>query len=231
MVAHNILAQRETRFAPIEVTDAKLDGSFHGYASLFSKVDQANDAVMKGAFSTCLKKKDVSSVRMLFQHNPDEPIGVWQEIREDQKGLFVRGKIARGVKRGQEVLELMRAGALDGLSIGFKTNRARKDARTGVRWILAADLWEISVVTFPQLDGARILSVKADGDMNYKPTKREFERWLTRDAGLSRRDARHLIAKGYDAIADRQDAVCTEDNDLAGIIRKVASNISNRSMQ
>jgi HK97 family phage prohead protease len=97
---------------------------------------------------------------MLFQHDPNEPIGSWTEIREDTRGLFVRGRLARDVRRAREVLSLMRGGALDGLSIGFRAVKARRDPATGVRRILEADLWEISVVTFPMLPEARIETVK-----------------------------------------------------------------------
>jgi len=222
------LAQRETKFASVELEQVRLDGSFSGYASIFDEVDQGNDAVAKGAFRVSLKKAP-SSVRMLFQHNPDEPIGVWEKVVEDQKGLYVEGRITRGVRRSEEILELMRAGAVDGLSIGFKTKRARVDPVTKVRWILSADLWEISVVTFPLLDQARIVAVKSAPHRAKFPTTREFERWLTRDAGLSRRDARLVITSGYGALTSKQDAACETSNGLAGVIRKASIKLSARS--
>jgi HK97 family phage prohead protease len=92
---------------------------------------------------------------------PDQPIGRWLSIREDARGLHVEGKLSLGVARAREVHELMKSGALDGLSIGFQTLRARNEAGTGVRRILSADLWEISVVTFPMQPGARVTAVKA----------------------------------------------------------------------
>lgn len=151
----------ERKFADIDLADIDADGSFSGYASLFGKVDMARDAVEAGAFRRSLRLRGPESVRMLFQHDPNQPIGRWTEIREDARGLFVRGRLTPGVARSREVLQLMRAGALDGLSIGFRTKRARKDPQTGVRRILEADLWEISVVTFPMLAEARIDRVKA----------------------------------------------------------------------
>jgi HK97 family phage prohead protease len=101
---------------------------------------------------------------MLFQHDPAQPIGAWRVIREDGRGLYVEGMLSDGVARAREVRELMKARALDGLSIGFQTLRAKADPKTGVRRILEADLWEISVVTFPMLPGARIGEVKAMTD-------------------------------------------------------------------
>jgi HK97 family phage prohead protease len=99
---------------------------------------------------------------MLFQHDPAEPIGVWLELREDAHGLYVRGRILPEVARGREVLALMRAGALEGLSIGFRTVEGRSDPKSGVRRLSRIDLWEISVVTFPMLPEARVSAVKSD---------------------------------------------------------------------
>lgn len=137
------------------------EGRFSGYASLFGVTDLSRDRVERGAFARSLHQKGPAGIRMLFQHDPAEPIGRWTAIREDERGLFVEGVLASGVQKAREVLELMRAGAIDGLSIGFRTVRAVPEARSRVRRILEADLWEISIVTFPMLPGARIGEVKA----------------------------------------------------------------------
>lgn len=136
------------------------DGSFSGYASLFGEVDLGRDTIVSGAFSKSLKARGAAGVRMLFQHDPAEPIGTWKVIREDERGLYVQGLLSPGVARAREVHALMKSGALDGLSIGFRTVRARSDKGSGVRRILEADLWEISVVTFPMLPAARVSNVK-----------------------------------------------------------------------
>jgi HK97 family phage prohead protease len=150
----------ERKFIDLVLDEVERDGSFSGYASLFGRVDLGKDVVEKGAFARSLGKRGAGGIRMLFQHDPSEPIGTWTEIREDERGLFVRGRLAKGVTRAGEVLSLMRSGALDGLSIGFKALRTRREPASGVRRILEADLWEISVVTFPMLPGARIETVK-----------------------------------------------------------------------
>ena len=151
---------RETKFAEAELGEVQADGSFSGYASLFGETDLSRDMVMPGAFAASLKARGASGIRMLFQHDPAAPIGVWREIREDSRGLFVRGRLMTEVAKGREVLALMRAGAIDGLSIGFRTVRGRTDSKTGVRRLLEVDLWEISVVTFPMLPAARVSAVK-----------------------------------------------------------------------
>jgi phage prohead protease, HK97 family len=136
------------------------DGRFSGYASIFGAIDLGRDIIEPGAFAASLRKRGAEAVRMLFQHDPDQPIGRWSEIREDRRGLYVEGRLALGVARGREVHELMKAGALDGLSIGFQTVKARSEKAAGIRRILAADLFEISVVTFPMQPGARVTAVK-----------------------------------------------------------------------
>lgn len=204
----------ERKFTDLALGEVGEDGAFSGYASLFGRVDLAKDVVERGAFAASLKRRGAGGIRMLFQHDPAEPIGIWTELREDSRGLFVRGRLATDVARAREVLALMRAKALDGLSIGFRTVRARADAATGVRRILEADLWEISVVTFPMLPEARIAQVKGR-----LPTVREFERWLTRDAGLTRSDARMVIARGFASLIRERDAALKHAGGLAGTIR------------
>jgi hypothetical protein len=115
----------------------------------------------------------------------------------------------------------MRAGAVDGLSIGFRAVRGRRDARSGVRLLSEVDLWEISVVTFPMQPQARIRSLKAGPFAGRRPTTREFERWLTRDAGLSRLEARAVARDGLKGLAALRDAGAstTAEADLAAKIR------------
>lgn len=145
-------------FAPRTTIDA--DGTVEGYASLFGESDQARDMVMRGAFATTLAQRGVHRIPMLFQHDPSEPIGVWLALREDSRGLLARGRPIPEVARARELLSLLRAGAIDGLSIGFRTVKGSIDPRTRVRRLAAVDLWEISIVTLPLLAGARVRAVK-----------------------------------------------------------------------
>ncbi|MEL7428753.1 MAG: HK97 family phage prohead protease [Pseudomonadota bacterium] len=225
MKASPHLALRETKRMDVILNEVKLNGVFSGYASLFDVVDQAGDAVAPGAFTKSLRQRTASGIRMLYQHDPDQPIGIWTSIVEDTKGLLVEGRITSNVGRAGEVLSLMREGAIDGLSIGFKTKRASTHPVTKVRRIIEADLWEISIVTFPLLDAARIDTVKG-GPPEKRPTIRELERWLTRDAGLSRRDARCLMAKGYHALGGTHDAARPEP--LADMIRRATQTMNPR---
>lgn len=137
------------------------NGLVEGYASLFNVPDLGNDSVLPGAFSQSLAARGAAGVRMLFQHDPAEPVGTWESLVEDARGLRVRGRLAMGVQRARELAALLRAGAVDGLSIGFRTVRARRDPARGARLLERIDLWEISIVTFPLHPGARIGAVKS----------------------------------------------------------------------
>ena len=149
--------------APARIA-ALSDDEFEGYASLFGVADSAGDVVQTGAFAQSLRARGPAKVRMLYQHFAHEPIGVWQVIREDARGLYVRGRLVTDTQRGRECLALLGEGALNGLSIGFRTVRARRDAKTGLRALLEIELWEISVVTFPLLTGSQVTAVGAGAD-------------------------------------------------------------------
>ena len=154
-------ARRLAQFtAPARIAALSND-EFEGYASLFGVADSAGDVVQAGAFAHSLRTRGPAKVRMLYQHFAHEPIGVWQVIREDARGLYVRGRLITDTQRDRECLALLGEGALNGLSIGFRTVRARRDAKTGLRHLLEIELWEISVVTFPLLAQSQVTAVGA----------------------------------------------------------------------
>ena len=131
------------------------------------------------------------NVKKLWQHDPSEPIGVWTEMREDATGLYVKGQLA-DTQRGREALSLMSLGAMSGLSIGYSTEAYSVDDKTGVRYLDAVKLWEVSPVTFPANDAARVTGVK-------NMTVRDFEQFL-RDNGFSRKAAEAITASGFKAM-------------------------------
>ena len=136
-------------------------GEFEGYASLFGVMDLGRDVVMPGAFRDTIERRGAPGVKLLWQHDPGQPLGVWTSIEEDGRGLYVRGALDLQQGKSREALSLMQKGALDGLSIGYRTEIERKDPSTGLRRLDRIDLWEISLVTFPLLPQARVRSVKA----------------------------------------------------------------------
>lgn len=127
--------------------------TIEGHASLFDIQDLGGDIVRKGAFATSLKRR--SSIPMLFQHEPAEPVGVWTSIKENARGLFVRGEIFNAGPRARTTLALVKRGAVNGLSIGFRTRRSAT-RKGGGRELFDIDLWEVSIVTFPMLPQARL---------------------------------------------------------------------------
>jgi HK97 family phage prohead protease len=148
------------------------DGAVEGYASLFGEIDQARDMMMPGAFAHTLAQRGIRKIPMLFQHDPAEPVGVWLELREDHRGLWARGRLIPDVGRARELMALVAAGAVDGLSIGYRTVRGRIDPASRVRRLYQVDLWEISIVTFPLLAGARVRAVKASRQPPTRDTPR-----------------------------------------------------------
>lgn len=193
-------AAPEMKFTRLAVERVAPDGAFEGYASVFGVTDQGGDIVAPGAFRRSLEKRPAAQIRMLWQHDPAEPIGIWDDIVEDAHGLRVHGRLLPEIARARELLSLMRAGAVDGLSIGFRTIRARRQAGQAVRTLIEVDLWEISVVTFPMNESARIAAVKQIG------TLREFEAFLRDAGGFTRAEAKRLAARGYAGIAEQRDA-------------------------
>ncbi|MGK7652582.1 HK97 family phage prohead protease [Roseovarius sp. B08] len=134
------------------------DGTvIEGYASFFGDEDRGGDIVEKGAYAASLKRLSAEGrqVRMLWQHDPTQPIGVWDEVREDARGLYVKGRLLDTVERAREAAALLEANAIDGLSIGYRTLKAVKNDK-GQRLLKELELWEVSLVTFPMLSSARV---------------------------------------------------------------------------
>ncbi|SFR04775.1 HK97 family phage prohead protease [Poseidonocella sedimentorum] len=148
----------ERKFCRIDGTEVSTDGkTISGYASHFGACDQGGDIVQRGAYAASLSRLTTEgrAVKMLWQHDPAQPIGIWDEVREDERGLFVKGRILDSVERGREARALIDAGAIDGLSIGYRTLKATKNTK-GQRLLTELELWEVSLVTFPMLPSARV---------------------------------------------------------------------------
>ena len=155
----------ERKFCRFDEDLAVKDGTvIEGYASLFGDLDRGGDIVAPGAYAASLKRlaAEGRQVKMLWQHDPAQPIGVWDEVREDARGLWVKGRLLPEVARGREAAALLAEGAIDGLSIGYRAVRAERDGQ-GRRRLHEIDLWEVSLVTFPMQGEARIGAKAAPG--------------------------------------------------------------------
>jgi HK97 family phage prohead protease len=186
------------------------DGTFEGYASVFDVVDQGMDVVAPGAFRKSLNSG--RKVKMLWQHDTREVIGVWDSIAEDQRGLYVKGRLLKEVAKGREAMALMRAGAIDSMSIGYRTVEAEAEGNGRVRRLKEIDLFEISAVTFPMLPDAKITAVKND-DGRFDP--KLMERALRDVCGLSISEAKAFMADGFKAIRAPRDVGVSGADDEA----------------
>ncbi len=142
---------------PQEGLQLGADLTVSGYASVFGLRDQGGDTVAPGAYRRSLGALAARGgrVKMLWQHDPGQPIGVWDELREDGRGLWVHGRLLAEVARAREAAALVSAGAIEGLSIGYRTVKSERDAKGG-RVLTELELWEVSLVTFPMLPEARV---------------------------------------------------------------------------
>lgn len=181
---------------PFELKSLDDDGTFTGYGSVFGNVDSYGEIVAPGAFSESLAawKAAGRMPPVLWQHRSGEPIGAYTEMKEDDRGLFVRGKLlVDEVQRAKEARALMKAKAVNGLSIGFVTREDSYDKVAGIRTLKKIDLWEVSVVTFPANPAAQISSVK--GLIDGLESLSDVERHLREAGGFSRAEATALVGR------------------------------------
>lgn len=143
----------------LRVKSLDFAGRFAGYASVFDVVDSQKDIILRGAFAETLKGR-VGDIKMLWQHQQDEPIGIFERMFEDINGLYVEGKLLLDVARAKEAHALLKEGAIGGLSIGYSPVKYSLNEKTGVRMLSAVELWEVSLVTFPANEAAKITVVK-----------------------------------------------------------------------
>lgn len=199
--------------------DSEEKGEFSGYGSIFGNKDLGNDVVVEGAFAKSIGKKGAKAVKMLYQHRADEPIGVFDEIIEDRRGLKVKGRLAMGTQRGREVYELMKMGAIDGLSIGYRVDPKGYDYddKGKRRYLKSVDLMEISAVTFPMNPKARVSAVKTDR------TVREWEEVLRDAADLSRNEAKVAASAVAKALEQRDAGTQEMPSEVVSEIEKLTN--------
>lgn len=215
----------KTKDFALQVKDLSEDGTFTGYGSVSGNVDSYGEKVMPGAFAASLAKhkREGTNVLMLWQHNPHEPIGVWEDLAEDAKGLWGKGRLVLEVQKAREIHALMKQGAIGGLSIGYREVKVTPDGN--VINLEELDLKEISPVSFPANRRARIETVKSermeefarrlrDGDP--MPIK-DFEDVL-RDVGIPKSMATAIASHGY-AKAIRSESEGSQANDATAFLK------------
>lgn len=168
--------QNKTLDFKFEIKQIDEDGTIEGYGAIFGNRDSYSDIIEKGSFINTLVEKPTDKIKMLWQHRASEPIGFWTEIKEDEKGLYCKGKLLLKLTQAKEVYEMLKAGLIDGLSIGYNTVKSKIEEGEDeciIRRITEVDLWEISVVTFPANSSANITSVKETSLIKKTPINSE----------------------------------------------------------
>lgn len=214
------------RAFPLAIKEAPdADGRFSGYVSVFGTPDSYREVVAPGAFKASLTATAAAGRKLpiLWQHRGDEPIGQWDRLEEDARGLYGEGTLwtdvapyARIAQRG------MASGAISGLSIGYFTIADSFNEVERIRTLTAVDLREASVVTDPAHDDARVDVVKAKLALGEIPTEREFEK-LLRDRGFSRSDADAIASAGFKAWSRREADRPQATRDLRGLAQALGS--------
>lgn len=190
----------------VKADGAAEDGTFEGYGSVFGVVDTYQELVAPGAFSESLAELAGKGrkIPVLWQHRSDQPIGIYLDVHEDDHGLFVKGQLLiAAVAQATEAHALIKAGAVTGLSIGYWVRESSFDEKTGIRTLTKLDLVEVSLVTMPANDDARVEAVKfklAHGEL---PNIREFEK-LLREAGFSKSQAAVVAGHGLQELLRRE---------------------------
>lgn len=193
-----------TKDYALEIKSLTEEGTFEGYASVFGNVDSYGDIIDPGAFSKSLARHAKAKTKplLLWQHNPSTPLGTWESLAEDNKGLRGVGKLLAGVRAADEALILLRGGAVQGLSIGYRVLKYRMEGE--IRHLSELELMEVSIVSFPANGKARVDGVKSEGMDEFvrrlregePPSIKEFEAVL-RDAGFPKSMATAIASQGY----------------------------------
>lgn len=156
-----MMKNEQLQLGDLQIKQIDEQGRFAGYASIFGVVDSQNDMILEGAFGKTLAENG-GDIKLLWQHSFDEPIGIFTNIREDARGLYVEGRLLLDVQRAKEAHALLKAGAIAGLSIGYVPVDYHIDPQNGVRVLHEVALYEVSFVTFPANDQARVSAVKGE---------------------------------------------------------------------
>lgn len=209
----------KTKAFPLTVKKLDDIGEFEGYGSVFGVKDSQNEIVDPPAFNESLvkHKREGTFPLMLWQHNSDEPIGVWEDLSADGKGLFAKGRLLvnQNVPEADKAHSLLKAGAVRGLSIGFRIMQGgvqEDDKAPGIFHLTKLDLQEVSIVSFPSNRRAVVDAVKSDDDERAIQYLKRFQEWtrrvrdgdiplpkefeaLLRDAGLPRKQCEHIASR------------------------------------
>lgn len=204
----------------LEVKGLTEAGLFEGYASTFGERDLGGDIVVAGAFAKSLKASGAKGVKMFADHDPRKRIGVWTDITEDQKGLFVKGRLLLDKQDGRDAYIDLKEGVIDAMSIGYRTVQENYDGRRKARMLKEVKLMEISLLPFGMNESARVTAVKGADQIK---TIREFEDFLRDVGGYSHAAAKAIAAGGFKAAEPRDE---DEADAVAALLRRNIATLS-----
>ena len=217
------MATKQRLDIPLTLKSVSDTGEFDGYGSVFGVKDSYADIVMPGAFQKSLAawQEKGRLPALLWQHDMAEPIGIYTEMREDATGLYVKGRLLiEDDPLAKRAHAHMKAGSLSGLSIGYLLNDYEYDKDKSAFLLKEIDLWEVSLVTFPANDEARIADVKSLLERGETPPPSKVERAL-REVGFSGSQAKAFMAKGYSAISPREAGADEALKSLKSLINRI----------
>jgi HK97 family phage prohead protease len=217
------MATKQRLDIPLTLKSVSDTGEFDGYGSVFGVKDSYSDIVMPGAFQKSLAawQEKGRLPALLWQHDMAEPIGIYTEMREDATGLYVKGRLLiEDDPLAKRAHAHMKAGSLSGLSIGYLLNDYEYDKDKSAFLLKEIDLWEVSLVTFPANDEARIADVKSLLERGETPPPSKVERAL-REVGFSGSQAKAFMAKGYSAISPREAGADEALQSLKSLINRI----------
>ena len=211
----------ETKSLSFDAVQVKFDeegkGIFEGYASVFGGVDSYGDTIMPGAYKATIKKRERPIMLRWNHYGP--VIGKWLEIREDEKGLYVKGELTPGHSVAEDVYASMKHGAVDGMSIGYRVKKATDYPDEGRRELKEIDLVEISIVESPADAAARVAGVKSA--INEAESLKEIEAVLRDAGGFSRADATALVSRIKTLTHGERDAKENTSDQTAAILAQI----------
>lgn len=225
------MSKLKTKQISFDVKAIEDDGTFSGYCSVFDVEDSYGDVVKAGAYAETIKEWAAKGKMppVLWQHGRGDVIGVWTKLVEDGKGLYGEGRLLiKDVTKAREAHALMKHGAIDGLSIGYRVRKWSFNEEDSVLELLDIDLKEISIVTFPANEDSLVDNIKSILEGGDIPSLPEFEKFLREAGGFSKSQATAIAGHGLRSLIQGEPEAKQSANDTSetlAILQRINGNI------
>ena len=225
------MSKLKTKQISFDVKAIEEDGTFSGYCSVFDVEDSYGDVVKPGAYAETIKEWAAKGKMppVLWQHARGDVLGVWTKLVEDENGLYGEGQLLiKDVAKAREAHALMKHGAIDGLSIGYRVRKWSYNEEDGVLELLDIDLKEISIVTFPANEVSLVDNVKNTLENGDIPSLPEFEKFLRDAGGFSKSQATAIAGHGLRSLIQGEPEAkqsATDASETLAILQRINGNI------